>query len=90
MEQKSKFDEFLFALIYLADERSKEKPSVEMIDSWYQRAQELFESAISEAVRQEIESIDLQIVVLQRNAGKATDTACDAGILHCSNSNSTD
>lgn len=66
MERKSKFDEFLFALICLADERDKAKPSVEVIDSWYRRAQGLFEAVVSEAVRREVESINLRIVVEEK------------------------
>lgn len=63
----SKLDEFLFALIYLTDERSKEKPRSEIIDSWYGRAQELFTEAIREAVKSELEAIELEIVVGEKN-----------------------
>ena len=65
-EPKDKFDEFLFALICLTDERGKKKPNIEVIDNWYQHARELFNAAVSEAVRLEIGKIKLRIIV-ERN-----------------------
>jgi len=62
-QKKSKLDEFLFALIYLTDERSKGSPRAEVIDSWYTRAQVLFAEAISEAVKSELEAIELEVIV---------------------------
>ena len=59
----SKFDEFLFALIYLTDERNRKEPRVQIIESWYAKAQALFSEAVSEAVKLELEAIKLEVVV---------------------------
>lgn len=66
MSDKGLFDEFLWSLVYLTDERKKDRPSREVIDSWWERAETLFHKAVREAVRAELTAVELEVVVKQK------------------------
>ena len=57
------FDDFLLALLCLTDERGKEKPNAETINSWYEKARDLFRAAVREAVEAELQKVELAVVV---------------------------
>ena len=74
------FEQFVFALMSLMDERQREKPLIQVIDNWYSHAQALFEQAVSSAVKAELERIKLEIVVTHSNGEQPNATSIPPGV----------
>ena len=62
-QRTSLFDQFLFALLYVHDERAKDTPNPTVVDCWWDRAQELFLEAVQDEVKRQLESLKARIVI---------------------------
>ena len=57
----SAIGDFIFALLYLTDERAKVKPDAEITDLWYAEAEQAFKKAVAEAVRREMAALEVVV-----------------------------
>lgn len=58
-DKRNPLGDFVFALLYMTDERTKAEPCSELIDSWYDEAQRLFKVAVTEAVQHEMAALEV-------------------------------
>lgn len=69
IKNKDYFDEFVFALMQFLDARDTDVKVGEksLADVWFQKSESLFNEAINDAVKRELESINLSITVTKES-----------------------